>query len=65
MVDDGSEEGRLMLAEIWRELGEFDAAIRQIDGLTSPDLAGFAAKIRRLCEARNTDVQLIEDGRRP
>jgi hypothetical protein len=62
LLDDACEQDRLQKAEILRELGDFDAALRLLDGTTWPSLRQIADQIRHLCVARDVQARPLQGG---
>jgi hypothetical protein len=65
---EGGESDRLMRAEVLRELGEFERALRALDGVASKealdggDGGPYGAAVRQmraLCEARDASVRVL------
>lgn len=57
LVDEDDDGDRLMKAELFRQLGEFDRATAMLDRVSSPSVAGVVRQFRSLCEARDMRVR--------
>jgi hypothetical protein len=57
LLDPGDPNQRLMSAEVWRELGEFDKSLELLGFDFPQEFAKAVGLIRRLAEERNTKVQ--------
>jgi len=62
VLDPTEINDRIMRAEVHRELGDFDAARRQLDTLREPDLAGVIAQFHAVCEAGDTQLRQVRFG---
>lgn len=61
LLDETDESTLLMKAEVYRELGEFEAAGELLDRIVSPESAGVVAQMRALCEARDVCVRMLAE----
>ena len=57
LMDPGDPNQRLMAAEVWRELGDFDKSLELLGYDFPQEFAKAVGLIRRLAEERNTKVQ--------
>lgn len=60
LLNDGQADNRLMKAEVLRELGAFEAAIAELDRVTTAEYAKAVLQLRALCEARDVCVRELE-----
>jgi hypothetical protein len=57
------DSDRLMKAELFRQLGDFEAAMAMLDGVESDEVERIVGQLQSLCDAQNTRVkQLNLDG---
>ena len=59
LLDDDDDSDRLMKAEVLRELGQFEAAGKILDGITSDNVTRILRRIRSLCDDRDACVREI------
>jgi hypothetical protein len=59
LLDEAHEDDRIMKAELLRELGEFESAIRLLQAMSEPYVRA-ADRIRSLCETRDAVVRALE-----
>lgn len=50
----------VMIAEIHRELGEFDAALKVLETITLDEYSDIVRQFRVLCESRDTSVRKLD-----
>lgn len=60
LLDDFDDNDMIMRAEIHRELGDFDAARRQLDEIRDVRFADAVKQLRALCDARDTRVRQLQ-----
>jgi hypothetical protein len=63
LLQDGAEHERVMLAEAFRELGDFEAALEVLNRVTSDELATVVRQIAALCDSRDACVRELDFGR--
>lgn len=56
------QNDQIMEAEIQRELGNFDAAVKVLDGITLSEYSAVARQLRSLCESRDIFVRRLDFG---
>jgi hypothetical protein len=49
-----------MKAEVFRELGDFESALRLLGRVTGPDYAAVVRQLRSMCEGKDTCVRLLQ-----
>ena|GEM_PF-4293090 len=62
VLEDGTEEDRLMRAEVLRELDRFEEAEEAPGGVTAQDFQWAVSQIPPLCRSRDVQVREPERG---
>jgi len=62
LLDEGNENDRVMKAEVFRELGDFESALRLLGRVTAPDYAAVVRQLRSMCEDGDTCVRQLQLG---
>jgi hypothetical protein len=61
-LDEENEDDRLMKAEVFRELGQFESAKLALSSVSSPEYATVVHQLRMLCDAREASVKELQFG---
>lgn len=62
LLDEGDENDRVMKAEVFRELGEFESALQLLERVTKPEYGAVVHQLRSLCEAGDKFVRQLQFG---
>jgi hypothetical protein len=62
VLDEENEDDRLMKAEVFRELGQFESAKLALSSVSSPEYATVVHQLRMLCDAREASVKELQFG---